>query len=239
MGNAVAYQRLALELRKAILDGELKPGDKLTGELELALRHQVSRTTARLALKELEQESLVYRRRGSGTFVSSSPGPLQVMRSGFSAFVKNLGGAVSRELLSMDWCEAGPELAAALGVPCQAAMLRFRRLDRIEGRPMAVDQCWITGPFAHRLGREDLEALDFFEHWQRRQGVRVDKSVLELAAAAATAEQAGLLGVEPGAPVFLELSDSFVDGLGAARFSTCYRHDMYRFKRTFHYNKEG
>ena len=200
--------------------GELKPGDRLTGELELARLHKVSRTTARLAVKELENESLVYRRRGSGTFVSSSPGSAQVTHSSFSAFVKGLPGLVSREVLSMDWGEAGPELSAALGVPSQAAMLRFHRLDRVEGKPMAFDHCWIAGAFAHRLGREDLETLDFFEHWQRRQGMKVSKATLELYAAAATAEQAGILGVKRGSPVLLELSDIFIGELGAARFVT-------------------
>jgi len=57
------------QLRRAIVDGKLRPGDLLPPSRELARRLGVSRTTVTLAYDRLAGESFVEPRLGSGTFV--------------------------------------------------------------------------------------------------------------------------------------------------------------------------
>src|SRR6516162_3620137 len=66
-----AYQRIQSVIRKRIDAGQLRPGDPVTSERDLAKLHQVSLMTARHALATLEREGIVERRRGVGTFVSA------------------------------------------------------------------------------------------------------------------------------------------------------------------------
>lgn len=188
-----------------------------------------------MAVKELEKESLVYRRQGSGTFVSAAPNKAAVTRSTFTEFIKGLKQDVTCELLDSRWVKASPELACCLAVPVRAALLWFRRLDRIDGKIMAFDEGRVFRPYAHLLGADDLCVLDFYEHWQRKQGIKIVKAELELAAAPADKETARILEIKKGAPVLVEVSNVFTEENGAARFSTCYKHDMYRFKTTLHY----
>jgi len=54
-----------------IQSGNLKPNDRFLSEKELCSIHGVSRQTVRQALKCLENENVIYRVRGSGTFVKS------------------------------------------------------------------------------------------------------------------------------------------------------------------------
>lgn len=61
---------IAGQLRQAIMEGTYKFGEKLPAERHLADAFDASRTTIRLALDQLEQERLLTRRVGSGTFVS-------------------------------------------------------------------------------------------------------------------------------------------------------------------------
>lgn len=61
---------IAGQLRQAIVAGTYKHGEKLPAERHLADAFEASRTTVRLALDQLEQERLVTRRVGSGTFVN-------------------------------------------------------------------------------------------------------------------------------------------------------------------------
>ncbi len=56
-------------LRRQLLEGELKPGDPLPSEPTLAATLHVARGTLRLALASLEQEGLIRRVRGKGTFL--------------------------------------------------------------------------------------------------------------------------------------------------------------------------
>jgi len=61
------------ELRKAILAGKFLPGSQLPSEAELIDMLRVSRTTVREALRSLEDDGLVIRRQGVGTFVLERP----------------------------------------------------------------------------------------------------------------------------------------------------------------------
>lgn len=63
-------EEIADRIRKAILSGHIKSGERLT-ELGLAEQWQVSQGTIRAALKELEHEGLVEVRKRRGTFVTS------------------------------------------------------------------------------------------------------------------------------------------------------------------------
>ena len=54
-----AYQRIQSAIRKRIDAGQLRPGDPVTSERDLAKLHAVSLMTARHALATLEREGIV------------------------------------------------------------------------------------------------------------------------------------------------------------------------------------
>ena len=57
------------QLEQMILDGILKPGDRLPSERDLALQLNVSRPSLREAIVVMESKGLLQARRGGGTFV--------------------------------------------------------------------------------------------------------------------------------------------------------------------------
>lgn len=61
---------ITAQLRQAIVEGAYAHGEKLPAERQLAEAFGASRTTVRIALGQLEEERLVIRRVGSGTFVN-------------------------------------------------------------------------------------------------------------------------------------------------------------------------
>ncbi|MCG8568331.1 MAG: FadR family transcriptional regulator [Desulfobacterales bacterium] len=75
-------------LKQAILDGEFTPGDKLPPEAELAQTYQVSKVSAREALRELESQGLIEKRRGifGGSFVAE-PGSEKMVDVVINAFL--------------------------------------------------------------------------------------------------------------------------------------------------------
>ncbi|MDX3855045.1 GntR family transcriptional regulator [Streptomyces sp. AK02-01A] len=66
---AKAYERIADALRQSIRAGELRPGDRLPSEAQLAEDHRRSVPTIRDALRVLQDEGLVEKQHGRGTFV--------------------------------------------------------------------------------------------------------------------------------------------------------------------------
>jgi len=63
------FEQIAEQIEKRILDGELRSGDRLPTERELAEQFHVSRTAVREAMKILAQKGLVDMRPGRGTIV--------------------------------------------------------------------------------------------------------------------------------------------------------------------------
>lgn len=66
---AVAYERIADELRQSIRAGELSPGDRLPAESKLAEQYRRSVPTIRDALRLLRDEGLIEKQHGRGNFV--------------------------------------------------------------------------------------------------------------------------------------------------------------------------
>lgn len=67
--NIPLYAQLVGIIKREISSGALKIGDLLPSEAELCRALDISRNTARQAIGELEDEGLVVRKRGKGTFV--------------------------------------------------------------------------------------------------------------------------------------------------------------------------
>ncbi|WP_114766038.1 FCD domain-containing protein [Vibrio rhodolitus] len=67
------YQELGLVLRKELIEGHYKVGDRLPPERDIAERLDVSRTVVREAIIMLELENLVEVKKGSGVYVTNIP----------------------------------------------------------------------------------------------------------------------------------------------------------------------
>lgn len=103
------YEQIVEQIEGYILKGELKPGDKLPAERELAEQFGVSRTAIREAVKALTQKGLVEAYPGRGTFViNSTP---QAVRHSLDLLVKFDGSEGTRSLVEVREI-LEPEIAA-------------------------------------------------------------------------------------------------------------------------------
>ena len=67
---AANHRRVEQFVRDRIRSGELKPGDPIPPECQLAEQFRLSRTTVRQALSRLVYDGLIDRHRGRGSFVA-------------------------------------------------------------------------------------------------------------------------------------------------------------------------
>ena len=77
------YEQIVQQIEESIVKGDLKPGDQLPAERELAQRFGVSRTAVREAVKALREKGLVEAYSGRGTFITdgTSAGRAPIPRS--------------------------------------------------------------------------------------------------------------------------------------------------------------
>jgi len=76
------YQQIVEQIERRVLNGDIRHGDRLPTERELAEQFGVSRTAVREAMKALAQKGLIQVRPGRGTFVID--GTSQAMRHSLS-----------------------------------------------------------------------------------------------------------------------------------------------------------
>ena len=67
------YEQVAAEIRRAIADGEAKPGERLPPAKDLAAVLDVNANTVLRALRQLREEGLLEFRRGRGITVAGTP----------------------------------------------------------------------------------------------------------------------------------------------------------------------
>jgi GntR family transcriptional regulator len=67
------YEQVAAEIRRAIADGEAKPGERLPPAKDLAAILDVNTNTVLRALRILRDEGLLEFRRGRGVTVAGTP----------------------------------------------------------------------------------------------------------------------------------------------------------------------
>src|ERR1051325_10357683 len=66
-------EEILAQVRSLVARGDLRPGDRLPPERDLAVQLGVSRPSVRAALKSLVSMGLLVARRGSGTYVTDGP----------------------------------------------------------------------------------------------------------------------------------------------------------------------
>src|SRR5882762_4047483 len=122
-----AYKRIQGAILKRLEAGQLKPGDAVNSERELAKIHRVSLMTARHALAGLEREGMVVRRRGAGTFVA----PPKIHFNKLMSYTEQMAGrglSVSSKLLSLGVIDTEQEIAARLALPATSQLIKVERL---------------------------------------------------------------------------------------------------------------
>lgn len=195
------YVQIEQSLRGDI--AELRPGDRLPSEAELCKRFGVSRMTARGAVQRLEEQGLVYRVRGAGTFVADTPIHRQsgALKS-FSEEMRLRGLRPGSRLLEVAQRHPAADEAAALRLDEDARVVVLRRLRLADGNPMAVETV-VLHPSCAAVLAEDLETGSLHAALARL-GHRPVHARGTLTPQLTTAEDVELLGVPARAPLLVE-----------------------------------
>ena len=73
MSSLPLYKKIQDDIKQQIAAGQLREGDRIPSESELTQRYFVSNITVKNALYGLVDEGVIYRIKGKGSFVASSP----------------------------------------------------------------------------------------------------------------------------------------------------------------------
>lgn len=193
------YLAVQQHLRDGIKSGQWTVGDRLPSEAELVAQFGVSRMTVNRALRELEQEGLVRRQQGAGSFVA----PLEKVAS--TLVIRDIheeiaarGRRHEAEILTLSERRARRGEAERLGLETGAALFHSRILHRENGLPLQLEERLVNPACAPDYLAQDFRLITPTAYLLKVAPLTGAQYQIE--AAAANADEAHALGLQPGDP---------------------------------------
>jgi len=193
-----AFQQLKEDILSRIADGTYQKDMRLPSERQFGEQWGISRMTVRRALDELVLAGILYRTRGSGTYIAQKKIQQQDIMS-FSDMARMRGMEPTTLLLEKNSIRDAA-IAESLGVPVQTELLKIRRLRQADGSPIGIEQVYIPVDYCPDLGEQDLTG-SLYSILMERYGYRIHQQELKITAVTADKEERDLLKLQKGAPV--------------------------------------
>lgn len=227
------YLQIKEEMGKDIRRRSLKIGDQLPTEKELQQKFSVSRATVRQALSELEQEGIIERRQGIGTFLSFPR---------FSRKLANLAG-FSEQMIA-EGCKPGSQLLSSNQVddemicnqfgPPSKNILKVTRLRLVDNEPIGIHYTYLPKRLADEVNFPD-RALKPDENESlylkfKQNGYNITRALQTITAKKADEFESTYLNVKEGEPLLFIHKKSFTNENKLLEIvEAVYRSDKYEY----------
>jgi len=200
------YNKIKKTLIDYIKKNDLKVGDKLPPETDLAITLKVSRLTLREALKVFREEGLIYTVHGIGTFLSGNFNRINDtldINLGLTEMITAAGFTPGVKFFERKLLKAGNEINSALGLPENSDVFVCRRVRTANNKPViyAIDY-FAPHLVAAFLGKSD-ENISLYSFIEEDIGIKIGNSLAEIIPVNCTLELAEKLEYTKGAPILL------------------------------------
>jgi GntR family transcriptional regulator len=198
------YAQIRDILRAKIMDGSYKAHEQLASESELMTMFSVSRITVRQALNDLQNEGLIFRMHGKGSFVSK-PKAFQDLAKlqGFGEAMRQHGYETFARVLGMETITPSPQVQERLHLPKRAKVTELQRLRYLNREPISLDISYLPSAIGQKLRQHDLATRDVFAILENDCGLALGHADLQIGSTLADEYLAEQLQIEAGAPVLL------------------------------------
>lgn len=233
----LVYQTVMRDLKQRIIHGEFVT-KKLPDERSLSEHYQVSRSTIKRAMGVLVDQGIIFKKRGSGTFIN----PLYLKdRSAFRYEGKNLGITDSFQvdgeqpqsrLLDYRVIPASPDVQQELFLTAGEFVYRIKRLRIFKDQPVIIETGYIPIKILPALTPAVVQS-SIFNYLQTTQGKSVTKSFLSIRAQPSSSDDQKLLHLASTEPVGVMEGIFFMDDGTPFEVSNMHLHYKYLKYGTF------
>jgi GntR family transcriptional regulator len=226
------YVQVKKALQEYIENSDRQPGDQLPGEPELCRLFDVSRTVIRQALREMQYEGLIVKRKGKGTFVAE-PKIVEHLFQKLTGFYQDMverGFTPVTKVLKQEVVPASPKVAGYLGLDPGESVIQIHRLRSVEGVSIILDNTYLPYALCPKVLHTDLSSQSLYAFLEKEYSFVIARGRRTLEAVAANEYEASLLEVDVGAPLILLDSVSYLDsGMPIEYFHGIHRGDRSKF----------
>jgi DNA-binding GntR family transcriptional regulator len=191
-------------LRQAIQEGRFPPGSQLPSEMELISILGVSRSTLREAMRSLEENQLIVRKRGLGTFVSERSILKDLsINFGITEMIRQAGMTPGAEKVTLRSEKAPSAIAKALKLPESGIVVVIERIRTADKRPVVWSQDIIPDEILgdHAIEPLFLESHSVYQYLETYLQIQISHGVAQIRPVATSAEIADRLNIHKGTPL--------------------------------------
>ncbi|SDT23148.1 GntR family transcriptional regulator [Pseudomonas asplenii] len=220
------YEQIVQQLLQEIQQGHYGIDGKLPSEAELMARFAVSRVTIRLALGKLEEEGVVERKQGKGTFVAAQQvrHNLDALRS-FHESLLLQGLQPTMNMLGHARIPVPEELRLLFDDHC----VKVERLHWVDQEPIAYACSYLTDEL-REVDWKEMAEVPLYSVLERTTGRAVIRADMAIRAREADKALAAHLGVKRGtALLVMERTSWFDDDRCCDRTTFFIRPERYAF----------
>ncbi|WP_026145489.1 GntR family transcriptional regulator [Pseudomonas asplenii] len=220
------YEQIVRQLLHEIQQGHFGADGKLPSEAELMARFAVSRVTIRLALGKLEEDGVVERKQGKGTFVAAQQvrHNLDALRS-FHESLLLQGLQPTMSMLGHERIPAPDELHSLFEGQC----VKVERLHWVDQEPIAYACSYLTDQL-REVDWQEMAQVPLYSVLERATGQAVTRADMAIRAREADKNLASHLGVKRGtALLVMERTSWFDDDRCCDRTTFFIRPERYAF----------
>ncbi len=197
------YKSVQRNLMEQLASGDLKPGQLIPSERQLATEFAVSIGTLRKAIDDLVEQRILIRQQGKGTYVATHDRERLLFY--FFHIVPQVGlkSYPHVEFVFFHKALASAEVAMRLNIAVDAPVFHIRNLLSLDGNAVSVDDLFIDQARFAALSTAQFKERPntIYNLYQEAFGITVVKTEERLRAESVNAEHAKLLKIKPGAPV--------------------------------------
>lgn len=201
MPNKPLYISFSEQLIEYI-NKNLKTGDRLPSERKLAEDYNISRTTVRLAIQELDRLGYVTTLHGSGSFVSDlyQKGINLSGTYSFTDQMKLLGKEPQTRLLDFQLFEADDYLAKQLKIKLDSKIYLLKRLRLADDQPMMYEETYLPVEVFPDLSDDLVASKSLYKIFEENYQQRIHYAEEEILATIVNPEIAEILQVSSNSP---------------------------------------
>lgn len=209
------YVSVQADIKAKIYQGAY-PELKLPDERSMAEDYGVSRSSIKRALSVLVQQGIIFKKRGSGTFVN----PLYLKNQaifqhegsnlGVSDSFRINGQAPSIELLDFRVIQANEEQQSALFLNEGDFVYEIKRLRKLDGVPFMIEYGYVPISLLPGLKKENV-TQSIYGYVEKEKQKKVTRSFMTIMAAPSDEEEQHLLKLKKTEPVGIMEGIFFMD----------------------------
>ncbi|MDF7672255.1 GntR family transcriptional regulator [Lactobacillus sp. ESL0701] len=231
------YRTVMHDIKQNILNNKYD-GMRLPDERSLAEHYQVSRSSMKRAMELLSQQGIVFKKRGSGTFIN----PLYLKNQslfryegsnlGLTDSLKVPGKQQKIKLLDFHVVKAPESIAQDLFLNKNDFVYEFRRLRLMDEQPFLIETGYLPIKIVPELKPQHLQS-SLFNYLEDTQNKVVTKAFLNITVDPSSADDQEQMQLKATEPVGVMEGIFFLDDGTPFEFSTMRVHYQYMRFNTF------